>query len=330
VSGNASSANSGDEIAEVTKAGVAAALAVARDLGLPAEAPRLLSSRGNVLVHLAPAPVVARVATLTGQTRDDPLCWMSREIAAARQLSAAGAPVVAPAQFTDPGPHDRGGLAVSLWTLVPESASIKPSPAQAGVALARLHTAGRDFAGDLPLLAPIRDLIFEGLGILERDRVLDGTTIAGLRARHHAILAEIDAYLDSDQGFADLVPVLHGDAHPGNLLVRQGECVWIDLEETCRGPRAFDLAVLALTYDEQRASGARPASAIARLGTSQDAIAALTAYAGEAGVVLPDPAVLGLFARARMLEAVVWICGMARHYPTRYQAQARARLAALP
>ncbi len=43
-----------------------AALAVARDQRLPADQARVLSARGNLLVHLAPSPVVARVATLTG------------------------------------------------------------------------------------------------------------------------------------------------------------------------------------------------------------------------------------------------------------------------
>jgi hypothetical protein len=56
----------------LTRAGVAAALAVAREQGLPAENPRVLPSRGNLLVRLAPAAVVARVATLTAWTRRDP------------------------------------------------------------------------------------------------------------------------------------------------------------------------------------------------------------------------------------------------------------------
>lgn len=53
--------DSGDRIAEMTRAGLAAAIGVARVQGLPADDPEVLSSRGNVLVHLRPAPVVARV-----------------------------------------------------------------------------------------------------------------------------------------------------------------------------------------------------------------------------------------------------------------------------
>jgi len=59
-------------LATLTWAGLAAAMRVAREQGLPAEGPRVLSSRGNLPVHLTPAPVVARVATLTAWTRRDP------------------------------------------------------------------------------------------------------------------------------------------------------------------------------------------------------------------------------------------------------------------
>ena len=40
---------------------------------------------------------------------------------------------------------------------------------------------------------------------------------------------------------------LHGDAHPGNLLATADGWVWADLEDTCRGPRAWDLACLRAT-----------------------------------------------------------------------------------
>ncbi|MGW1681133.1 hypothetical protein [Saccharopolyspora sp. NPDC002376] len=48
-----------------TRAGLAAALAVARSFGLPSGDPQVVSDRGNLVVRLAPESVVARVATLT-------------------------------------------------------------------------------------------------------------------------------------------------------------------------------------------------------------------------------------------------------------------------
>ena len=104
--------------------------------------------------------------------------------------------------------------------------------------------------------------------------------------------------------------MLHGDAHAGNLLRSGDGWVWTDLEETCRGPREFDLAVLAA------ASGA-------------DGMVALTAYANELGCPVAEPEQLAPFARARELEATVWLVGMAHQYPQRYAEHARLRLAAL-
>jgi hypothetical protein len=49
--------------------GLAAAIAVARREGLRFDDPVVLRDRGNLLVQLRPAPVVARVATVTGTRR---------------------------------------------------------------------------------------------------------------------------------------------------------------------------------------------------------------------------------------------------------------------
>jgi hypothetical protein len=40
---------------------------------------------------------------------------------------------------------------------------------------------------------------------------------------------------------------LHGDTHPGNLLATPAGWRWTDLEDTCRGPRGWDLTCLRTT-----------------------------------------------------------------------------------
>jgi hypothetical protein len=293
----------GDQIADVTRAGLAAAVAVAREHGLPAGDPEVLSSRGNVLVHLRPAPVVARVATLTAWTRSAPFDWLAREVAVAGFAAANGGPVVPPTPLADPGPHWSGGLAVSLWSFVPPSPR-RPAPAEFGVALARLHTAVAAFPGDLPVLAPLRAQISDALAALERESVLEPAVLAALRGRHAEILAELD-------GLGRPGLVLHGDAHPGNLLWTPEGWLWTDLEETCRGPRAFDLAVLIRGQD------------------AGDAATALAAYAAATGQPPPGPGELAWFDWARALEGVVWTLGMAHQYPARYAERAPAYLASV-
>ena len=295
--------DSGDRFAEMTRAGLAAAIGVARERGLPAGDPEVLSSRGNVLVHLRPAPVVARVATLTAWTRSEPFQWLAREVAVAGYAAANGGPVVPPTALTDPGPHWRDGLAVSLWTFVPPSPE-RPAPAEFGVALARLHMATADFPGELPVLATLRAQISDALAALERDHVLEPGVLTALRDRHAEILAALD-------GPSGPELVLHGDAHPGNLLWTPAGWLWTDLEETCRGPRAFDLAVLV------RGQGA------------DDAATALAAYANLTGEPLPGPGELAWFDWARALEGAVWTLAMAHQYPARYAERAPSVLASV-
>ncbi|WP_263246965.1 aminoglycoside phosphotransferase family protein [Saccharopolyspora rosea] len=289
----------GDRFDEVWRAALAAATRLGAELGLPTGERRVLSNRGNLVVHLAPAPVVVRVATLTAWTRREPRAWLEREVAVARYVADRGGPVVPPSSLVDPGPHRRDGFALSLWTYLP-AAQRRADPVAAGEALAVLHGELVGCPRELPLLSPVREQIGDGLAALERAEVLDRERLAALRARHERVLADL-AQVDGP------VVALHGDAHPGNLLGVGAGWWWTDLEETCRGPREWDLAVLA------GACGA-------------DGGAALRAYASAAGVPVPTADALAPFVRARELEAVVWALGMAHQCPARYRAAARALL----
>jgi hypothetical protein len=297
-------------IAELTRQGRAAAVALARGHDLPADNPMVLSSRGNLLVHLAPAPVVARVATLTASSRSDPYAWLAREVAVARYVAGRGGPVVAPTSAADPGPHCQDGFVISLWEHIPPL-DREPSPADVGMALAQLHGAARDCPAELGDMSPVRELISDGLLVLERAATVDGATLAALRSVHADVLAELTTGPPAElTPNADVQIVLHGDAHAGNLLAHENRgWLWIDLEETCRGPAAWDLATAAGRY----AGDAGPS--------------VLRAYAGAAGTAVPDAAALAPFYRARVLEGAVWSLCMAQLYPARY-ADVSARLLA--
>ena len=73
---------------------VAAATAVAAAHGVRSAGAQVLHDGVNVVVHLPPAPVVARVATLTPLLRPDPARPFGREVAVAGVLASAGAAVV--------------------------------------------------------------------------------------------------------------------------------------------------------------------------------------------------------------------------------------------
>src|SRR5436309_16056741 len=105
-----------DRLDDLTAGALAAAVAVARELDLDVNQPRILASDQNLLVHLSPAPVVARVATRIAWSRPDPAAWLAREVAVASHAAANGGPVVPPTSQADPGPHRRDGYAMTLWT----------------------------------------------------------------------------------------------------------------------------------------------------------------------------------------------------------------------
>jgi Phosphotransferase enzyme family len=288
----------GGPVAELARAGRAAALSLGRRLGLPTGSAEVLSSRGNLLLRFAPAPVVARVATLSAWSRHEPVLWLAREISVAGYIAGRGGPAVPPCRTVDPGPHMQDGMAISLWEFVPAEPG-RPTAAQVGAALARLHLAAADCPAELGDLTPGREQISEGLDALEREAVLGPPVVGALRAEHARLL-------DRLPGRPAIV--LHGDAHAGNLMAAAGSWQWIDLEETCRGPAEWDLVCMA---DQ----------------AGPDAPAALRAYAERSGQPMPTAAELAPFHDLRMLEAVVWTNCMAHLYPARYRDQARARLA---
>jgi phosphotransferase family enzyme len=214
-----------------------AALAVAAAHGLVVEDAAVLHDGVNVVVHLRPAPVVARVATLTPLLRPEVGRHFGREVALAGALAAAGAPVVPPSDLLPAGPHRLGGLTLSFWRyaeVLPE----RPTPARAGAALGDLQVALADvepgWDGD-PLDTPLDDLaVFV-------DRGAELGADPAVVERVGRLTRRLRPRLAGDAGY------LHGDAHPGNLLCTPQGWRWADLEDTSRGPRGWDLACLRAT-----------------------------------------------------------------------------------
>jgi aminoglycoside phosphotransferase (APT) family kinase protein len=212
-----------------------AARAVAAQHGIVADGARVLRDGVNVVVHLAPAPVVARVATLTPLLRPAPLRSFAREVTVAGALAAAGAPVVPPSDVLPPGPHRYAGLELSFWRYV-EVLPAAPSPGEVATALTELH---RHLAA-LPVDGAPLDTPLDDLARFAECGQAWGATPAQL-ARLRERLTELRPRLEGD------VVLLHGDAHPGNLLATPDGWWWTDLEDTCAGPRAWDLACLRST-----------------------------------------------------------------------------------
>ena len=252
-------------------AAVAAAQAVAREHGVACDEAVRIADGSNVLVHLKPSPVVARVMTGTAVLHDDVEQWLTREVAVGSYLAGRTGVVVAPTDFLPPGPHERDGLWMTLWRFVPHGGRA-PESRELGRSLRELHEALAGFPDDLPPLRGIRDWLE---GLLDELRGVDR-----LRDELAALSPAV---------FESSLPAqaIHGDASMSNVLLTDGGPVWNDLEDVCFGPVVWDVAGLV-------------SSARGR-GRSEQFIEELLAAYGDPGVDDLEP-----FLEAHALYETIW------------------------
>jgi hypothetical protein len=238
----------------------------------------VLADRSNLLVHLRPAPVVARVATVTSAMRQGD-AWLAREVAVAGFLARAGAPVVAPSPDVPPGPHHHDGLVLTFW----EHAQAVDGPVDArpaGRALRDCHEALAAFPGALPPLA----VLDEADAVVDR-LACDGTLGAADVELLRRVSVEVRRGVD---GLGVPWQPVHGDAHLGNVIATARGPLWNDWEDTFLGPVAWDLGCL---HASARAFGAD---------------AAATAAAQEGYGPGLDAATLDAMVQARRFQGTVW------------------------
>jgi hypothetical protein len=217
----------------VPAAAVHAAVSAAAGLGIASTDPAVLSDGANVIVHLAPSPVVAKVAASTPAVRTDSGAWLQRELDVAGYLAKGGADVMAPSSEVPATTHHADGHVMSFWPYLKPSGDARPDAATVGAMLRDLHAELRSYPGDVPVLAPLSDIP----AFLARPETQLGEKDAAiLTSAFERLTAELAATSYTGQ-------VLHGDAGAGNLMdAGQGQWVWHDFEDTCFGPVAWDLA----------------------------------------------------------------------------------------
>jgi Ser/Thr protein kinase RdoA (MazF antagonist) len=219
---------------------VEAAVAVAEAHGVRCEKPIVLREAWHVLVHLWPAPVVARVTSgAPGVNPDD----VEQELRVAQHAARGGAPVVQPSDLLPPGPHHHSGHALVFWRYLEQDGALD-APA-AGRGLRTLHDSLADYDAELPR-AGRADEVRE---MLEPFAPSDDVEL----------LCEL-ASRELPEGQA-----LHGDGHLFNCIQTKAGPIWHDLETACRGPREYDLAALVLT-DRSRQPDPEALRALAAYG----------------------------------------------------------------
>jgi hypothetical protein len=213
-----------------------AVASLARGHGLPVDDLVVLKDGSNLLVRIAPVPVVVRVATFTAFIRIDPLPWLQCEVALGTHLAASGASVVGPSPELPPGPHSVGEWWLTAWQYVPHDPSAIADPLRVLAALDDLRPVLATFGGLLPVYGPVSTDLDAALECCVRCSLLSAEEVAALRTQRDELLSAV-AHLPRQ--------AQHGDAHPRNVLVTPGGLVWNDLEDCCSASPLWDLATLA-------------------------------------------------------------------------------------
>ena len=205
----------------------------------------VLKDGSNLLVHLAPAPVILRIATFTAAVRGDPLPYLRREAALVSHLASADASVMPPSDLVPAGPHVVGGWAMNAWRYVDHERGAVPDPVTALGALDDLHATLRDFPSPMPYLNPVLDDLDRALAFGLRHELFTSAQVASTRVRRDGLVVRL-------QGLAPDVQALHGDAFARNSLMTATGVLWIDFEDCCSGPVVWDLATLVRQPPDER------------------------------------------------------------------------------
>jgi aminoglycoside phosphotransferase (APT) family kinase protein len=190
---------------------------------------RLIKMTNNAVFHLPREGVVVRMATTSTLFHR-----VDKVLAVARWLAGTDVPAVELDERYDQPLQTAGSLA-TVWRYVQPS---EPAPDAGSLArvMQRWHSVEAPPPG-LPLWNPVADA---------RLRLSDAN---GLDDADHAYLSQRYDALEAD--LAELLPrmqtgIIHGDAHTGNLIrAADGSVVIADFDNTCIGPREWDLVPVA-------------------------------------------------------------------------------------
>ncbi len=207
---------------------------VATRCGLVLERPRLLHHSNNVVLHLTPEPIVAKVGLST--QRRGTAASLTRELEVGRFLADRHAPSARPASALPAGPHQARDVVVTFWDYCTHDPAREVDACAAGRSLEELHATLTSYDGPLPpFTAQIDDAA----------RVLATEPLPALTRSDRAFLADSHASLSAALSAHQLAArPLHGEPHSGNVLATtEGPC-WIDFEAACLGPVEWDVGCL--------------------------------------------------------------------------------------
>lgn len=209
---------------------IAVAQRIAARYGVDGRQPTILQDSNHTVIHLNPAPLVAKVNTSSEKSS------LTDEVAIVQFLAARGASVVPPTSLFPPGPYLVDTLEVSFWEYCPHESS-EPSAETLAASLRLLHDALEGYAE--PLRAwDVFDGVAQVLASSSSLLALPAPDRSFLRRKYGELFSALSA-------FRPAVRPLHGEPHSANLLLSPRGPRWVDFESACLGPQEWDLTVLS-------------------------------------------------------------------------------------
>lgn len=228
-------------------------------LGIRVDEPRVLHDVFNVLVHLAPSPVVVRVPSLSLRNAEEQAAQQRNELAVTGWLAdtaeAAGETplVVRPSPLVPREPLLVEDRSLTFWEYVEEKAAWRDAGEDEAQLTARLdeqcgwtprlHAALADCPVELPTLSPVVPATGLALSELRKNAQLIPGADLDRAEEEYAVLESVFPDLESRFPGARS-QVLHGDAPAYNVLRTGRGHLFGDFEDTTRGPVEWDLALV--------------------------------------------------------------------------------------
>ena len=206
----------------------AAATALTRQLGLEVSNSTVVQNSNKLSLRLLPCDVLARVALADPEVA-------ALEIELAQRLSAGSSPVAKLDPRVPAHVYEWDGFVITFWTYYDSSTVGRLSPADYAGVLHRLHTGMRAIRTATPHFT---DRVAEAQELVANPEQTPDLTDADRRllsATLHDSRRTVESIGASEQ-------LLHGEPHPGNVLMTSYGPLFVDFETCCRGPIEFDLA----------------------------------------------------------------------------------------
>lgn len=211
---------------------VKAATKIAAAYHIKSDAPAILKDSNNTVIHLAPAPVVAKVATSTFQKQD--VCNLKHELSIALHLADSGTPIVPPSAEIPPAVYQHEDVEVTFWQYCPGEVREEIDLPELVTTLDQFHATLSSYRG---ALASFTEDYEECRSLLDDGDRLSPELSTPDRQFLRRVYDHLSARLQTFN--YEQVPT-HTEIHGGNIMWMGTKPLLIDFESCCLAPREID------------------------------------------------------------------------------------------